>query len=185
MVITKKQSSYFLPKEFTHWLFSPELTSVHRYIGKIDLQISKRRQLVTVLWPSCDRLATGCERLATGCARLAKIQSRPEPRLEESHMHRKPEISMFLGRPDRARTDAAIKNSVWKIFCAKKSKNFSGNFKKFWKNFKNFEKANLVRFPRPDPVSSRVLILRASGSIAAGSEDEHNQKSLGVGCALL
>ena len=39
----------FLPKEFTHWLFSPELTSVHRYIGKIDLQISKRRQLVTVL----------------------------------------------------------------------------------------------------------------------------------------
>ena len=42
----------FLPKEFTHWLFSPELTSVHRYIGKINLQISKRRQL-----------AGGCGRL--------------------------------------------------------------------------------------------------------------------------
>ena len=46
----------FLPKEFTHWLFSPELTSVHRYIGKINLQISKRRQLVRVLCASCNRL---------------------------------------------------------------------------------------------------------------------------------
>ena len=58
----------FLPKEFTHWLFSPELTSVHRYIGKIDLQISKRRQLVRVLCP-----------VVPGCGRLCPVGQNPEP----------------------------------------------------------------------------------------------------------
>ena len=63
-------------------------------------------------------VAMGCDGLrwvvpgCAKCARLAKIQSRPKPRLAESHMSRKPEISMFLDRPDRALPDAARKISV-------------------------------------------------------------------------
>ena len=105
--------------------------------------------------------STTCARPVTelrpGCNRLAKIQSRPESRLAESHMHRKPEISMFLGRPDRARTDAAIKISVWKIFCAKKSKKTLILFQKVFTNFQNFSKSFWSDFPdrsRSHPGSS-------------------------------